>query len=470
MAHAPPLTLAIVKRLVAKGESESLELKRSTGEVREGMESLCAFLNNRGGNVVFGVAPDGRVLGQAVADGTLHDVTSAVRNIEPAPDVEVARLAVGGGLGVVVVRVRSNERGPYTYDGRGFVRVGNTTRRMKREEFEHLVLTRLHAKHRWENLPATGVSIKDLDAGEIRQTVVDAAASKRLAAVPSESPRAILDRLHLLAGPVPTQAAVVLFGKGLEAKYPQCAIRLARFRGTTKSEFTDNRQFHGHAFELLRQAEAFLDTHVPIASKIVPGKMQREDRPHYPPEALREALVNALCHRDYSETGASIGVSMFDDRLEIWSWGRLPGDLTPDRLRVDHPSVRRNELIAEVFYRRGFIEKWGRGTQRIIEAYRRAGQREPEFVERAGEVGVRFWAPSGPVSRVVASELIPREREVLTAVASLGRADLEEIRQRLLHPPGVRMIQRLLAQLVKAGRVARSGKGRASTYHLAEGE
>ncbi|MFZ5468020.1 MAG: ATP-binding protein [Myxococcota bacterium] len=461
------LSPAKVRRLIAKGESETLELKRSTGELREGMEALCAFLNNRGGTVVFGAAPDGRIVGQTVADNTLHDVTTAVRSIEPAPDVEVSRVEIGGGKGLVVVRARSNDAGPYTYDGRSFIRVGNTTRRMKREEFEQLLLVRLHAKHRWENLPAVGVTIKDLDADEIRRTVDDAVAAKRLAAVPTESPRAILDRLHLLSGQTPTQAAVVLFGKGLEARFPQCAIRVARFRGTTKSEFADNRQFHGHAFDLLRHAEAFLDMHVPIASKIIPGRMRREDRPQYPPEALREALVNAICHRDYSEDGASIGIAIFDDRLEVWSYGRLPGRITPEQLVKNHPSVRRNELIADVFYRRGYIEKWGRGTQKIVELCEAAGARQPEFVEQGGEVGVRFW-PAFPLELPAPPAITERQRKILAAIR-VGASALTGIVAAAGGGVTERTVQRDLDRLRELGLIRLAGHGRGARYIATEG-
>lgn len=462
-----PLTFAAVKRLVAAGESETLELKRTTGELREAGQTLCGFLNQRGGVVVFGVAADGRIVGQEVNDGTLRDVTAAARDIDPAPQVDVRRIDAGRGRGLIVLRADAGSAAPYTYDGRPFIRIGSTTRRMRREEYERLLLARLHARHRWETLPATGWSIADMDADEIRQTVVEAVAAKRLAAVPSEKPEAILRRLNLLADGHPTQAAVVLFGRNPLPQFPQCEIRLARFRGVTKSEFIDNRQFQGHAFALLRQADAFFDMHLPVASRIVSGRMRREDRPQYPPEALREALVNALCHRDYSEAGASVGVAIFDDRLEVWSWGRLPGDLTPEKLRIDHPSVRRNELIAEVFYRRGHIEKWGRGTQKIIELCRHAGLRDPDFLERGGEVGVRFWAASRAVTAAEAGDLPPRQREVLDAVASLGTATVQEIRQRLQNPPGVRMIQQQLAPLVESGRVVRTGKGRLTRYRPA---
>jgi len=135
---------------------------------------------------------------------------------------------------------------------------------------------------------------------------------------------------------------------------------------------------------------------------------------------------------------------------------------------VDHPSVRRNDLIADVFYRRGYIEKWGRGTQKIIDLCRRAGLREPEFLERAGEVGVRFWAPVGAAAGLSDEALTPRQREVLAAVASLGEGTAEEIRQRLQDPPTVRMVQRFLAALVEGGRVSRTGKGKTTRYRLAE--
>lgn len=194
-----PLTLAGVKRLVAAGESETLELERTTGELREAAQALCGFLNQRGGVVLFGVAADGRIVGQEVNDGTLRDVTAAVRDIDPAPQVDVRRVDVGGGRSLVVLRASAGGAAPHTYDGQPFIRIGSTTRRMQREGYERLLLARLHARHRWETLPAAGWSISDLNADEIRQTVVEAVAAKRLSAAPSAKPEAILRRLNRLA-------------------------------------------------------------------------------------------------------------------------------------------------------------------------------------------------------------------------------------------------------------------------------
>ncbi len=120
--------------------------------------------------------------------------------------------------------------------------------------------------------------------------------------------------------------------------------------------------------------------------------------PLFPLLALREAVVNALCHRDYSIPGGAVSITIYDDRLEVWSAGTLPFGLQVEDLKRDHQSRPRNLLIAGVFYRRGLVEQWGRGTQNIVELCVEAGHPEPEFVEQAGAVGVRFL-PSGYIAR-----------------------------------------------------------------------
>lgn len=121
--------------------------------------------------------------------------------------------------------------------------------------------------------------------------------------------------------------------------YPQMGIRLARFRGKDRlADFSDNRQYWGHAFSLLRRAESFLLDHVPIAGRVVPGKIVREDQPWYPPRAMREAPANALCYRDYAIPGGAVAVAMYDNHLEITSPGELHFGITPEKLAGPHES------------------------------------------------------------------------------------------------------------------------------------
>jgi len=183
----------------------------------------------------------------------------------------------------------------------------------------------------------------------------------------------VLDRLGLRLRGALVNAAVVVFGHDFLPHYPQCQLRLARFRGVDKDEFLDQRQLHGHAFSLLSQAMQFLTRHLPVAGRVEAGLFERVDEPLFPPIALREALVNAFCHRDYAQAGGAVSVAIYDDRLEIWSSGALPSGIEVEDLKREHLSRPRNPLIAEVFYRRGLVERWGRGTQKIVELCLRAG-------------------------------------------------------------------------------------------------
>jgi len=461
--------LADLRRLIIQGEGQTLEFKRSTGELREGMEALCGMLNSAGkGRVLFGVADDGQLLGQTIAEKTVRDVADASRRIEPAAEIVPEGCPIRPGLGVLVVECTARDPGPFTFEGRGYLRVGNTTQRMSRAEFDRRVVQRLEAQTPWDRWISPGWRIRDLDREEIRRTVEEAVEARRLAGALDEKPEVILRRLELVTERGVTRAAAILFGKEDGPGYPMGEIRLARFRGTTKDEFRDNRQFKAHAFALLRHAERFLDEHVPIASRFVEGRMRRVDTPLYPPLALREALVNALAHRDYSVDGGAVSVALFDDRLEIWSTGTLPAGLTPEKLKGIHESVPRNRLIADVFHRRGLIERWGRGTNKILAEAKRAGCPEPEFEEIVGAFVVRFRVGGAQAEKHTSGELSERSLRILAVLGQHGPLRAPAVLKALGEPITLRTLQRELRRLREVGRVVARGRGELTTYNLAE--
>jgi ATP-dependent DNA helicase RecG len=241
---------------------------------------------------------------------------------------------------------------------------------------------------------------------------------------------------------------------------------MARFRGTDKTEFADNRQELGNVFELLQRAQRFLRDHLPIGGRVVPGVFERADDPLYPPVALREALTNALCHRDYAMPGGSVGLAIYDDRLEITSVGHLPFGLTPADLKQPHTSQPWNPLIASVLYRRGLIEHWGRGTLKMLELTQAAGLMEPEFEQRGGEVVIRFFAMGYVPPRRVTRELSPLQHEVLEILSITGRARLSQIEERLRLSTPRYVLQENLHSLRALGLVELEGRTRGARWRL----
>jgi len=211
---------------------------------------------------------------------------------------------------------------------------------------------------------------------------------------------------------------------------------------------------------------AFLLRHLPVSGRFEPGRIERIDEPLFPVAALREALVNAICHRDYSITGGCVSAAIFDDRLEIWSDGQLPFGQRVEDLKRPHRSLPRNPLISGVFYRRGLVEEWGRGTQMIVDLCVRAGHPEPEFLEESGAFGVRFL-PSGYIAphRVV-HDLTERQREILQLLARADRLSFAEVREGLREAPSDRSVRNDLAHLRTLGLAQLEGHGRGARWSL----
>lgn len=389
------MKLPELKSLVAGGESDRLDFKRTTGEMKEAMQTLCAFLNGAGGIVLLGVRPDGAIDGQEVSDQTLRDIAQAADRFEPSAHVSIAPIKVQAGRAVIAVTVESaREMRPFTHEGHAYERVGSTTRRMPQTHYERLLVERGHSKRRWENLPAEGLTLKDLDRKEILRTRELAIQQNRISPDTPRNIGEILDRLGLRTDGVLTHAAQVLYGKRFLSDYPQCLLKMGRFRGTEiTGEIVDNRQEHMNAFAMVREGMAFLERTMPLGARFPKGTVFREDRFPVPLEALREILLNAVMHRDYSHPSGYVAIVVFDDRLEIRSCGRLPTGITVEQLAGSHDSKPVNPLIAAAFHRTGAVEVWGRGTNRVIDMCRKHGTALPTFEERSGFLIVTFKAP-----------------------------------------------------------------------------
>lgn len=462
------MNLQELRSIVNRGESDQVEFKKSTGQLQAGMRTVCAMLNTLGGFVLFGVSDKGDIRGQLVSASTLNDVAAEIKRVEPHAFLDIEVVSLDNGHKVIALRVPGGG-GPYAYDGRPYIRVGSTTSVMPRERYERFLLERMHASHRWENRPAHGVNLADLDHAEITRTIEEAVRRQRAEEPGTRDPRELLLSLGLIHEGQLLNAAVVLFGRSdrMMPSYPQCMLRMARFRGNDKTEFIDNRQEVGQVFELLTRAQRFLRDHLPVAGRIVPNLFERADDPLYPPAALREALANALCHRDYSVGGGAVSIAIYDDRLEIASTGTLPFGLTLEDLTRPHQSRPLNPLIAHVFYRRGIIESWGRGTIKMAELTEQAGLVPPEFESTGGEVIVRFRPARYIPPTRVGHNLNTLQRTLLEVLAQLGPTSLRQIMGSLPRDASERTIQDNLQMLKVLGLAyTNEKKGRGARWLL----
>lgn len=462
------VTLDQLKAWAAVGESETQEFKLTTGQRTEGAKGVCAFLNHKGGRVLFGVAPDGKVKGQQVTDKTVDDVVHELRFIEAPAFPAIERVAVDSTNQALVVSVERGPRRPYTFRGKAYRRLGTTNVEMSREEYNRMLLEQLHGTARWENEVAEAWTVERLDATEIVRTLEEAIRRGRAEDPGTRKPLDILRGFGLVKDGRILRAAVVLFARSeyLLPDFPQCLLRVARFKGSDKTEFLDNRQFHGNAFELLQRADRFLRESLPVAGRVVPNLFERADDPLYPPVALREALANAICHRDYSIGGGSVGLAVFDDLLEITSSGTLHFGLRAEDLYQPHESLPWNPVMAGVFYRRGIIESWGRGTLKMTELTQQAGLPRPEIREEAGCVVVRFRPSRYVPPQRIGHDLTDRQQEILRLLGVSERRALREIRRALGKKTPLRSVREDLAFLKRLDLIDSTGRGRGAWWFL----
>lgn len=465
-----------LKILVSQGESEILEFKKSTGLLSAAFETVCAFLNGRGGTVLIGIGEGGKIIGQDVTDKTRQEIAGHVLKLEPTAQapLRIEYVPVEDGRYVVAITVTAGKHVPYVYDARPFIRNQSTTNRMTQHRYEQLIIERGQLNHSWDEQPVIGYGINDLDHEEIYKTLTDGVRENRIpASIQKEDVSEILSRLGLFVDDKLNRAAVVLYAKESSLRFSQCMIKMARFKGINKlGDFIDNQQIKGNAFRLLSEADAFFRRHLPIASFFNPNKFKRIDKPALPVMAIREALINSVCHRNYADKGTDISVAIFDDKVEIWNSGTLPSKISLQDLKRKHESVLRNELIANVFYVRGLIEKWGIGTNKMVDLCKEGGLPEPEFEERTGGIAVtfKFAEPIGVIakkSEVTSSiKLSTRQTDILKIIQKHQSVNIQQIMLELENPPSQRMVKKDLNYLKSNGFIVLKKAARNSLWAI----
>ena len=463
------LTKEKVLALVAQGERQGIEFKRSLAELQTGVRTVAAMANANGGHVIFGVRDDGTILGVEIGANTKERVVQAIGdNTDPTLYPAVDYVDVDGKT-VIVVSVEESGNKPHLAYGQAYKRVGAVTRKMDRAEYERLLLQRRQVD--FDRQIAEGTTHADLDEARL-EWYIRQRAEKRGVSAPTTSPQDTLINLGALVEDrgelVPTKGGLLFFGRDPQRFIRHSEVRVARFQGTTMGHFIDSADLRGTLPEMIDEAERFIQRNTRRAAKVVGFK--RREVTEYPYEAVREAICNAACHRDYLMTGSTVRIMIFDDRIEVNSPGALPPGVTLEN--IDRKHVLRNELIANYLYDIYYIEKWGTGIAKMRRLMREHGLAEPVFEDLGNFFAVTFYGPGERILDLIPEEgvvdlrelgLNERQIEALRLMVNEGREVTNTVYQRLFEVSR-RTAVRDLKGLVGTGWVHQEGTRRGTRY------
>lgn len=438
-------------------ESQNIEYKTSWRD--EYLKWICGFANAKGGKIFIGIDDNGNVAGVKDYKKLMDDIPNKVVNhLGIVADVN---LHEKGGNHYLEIDVPASEV-ISSFGGKYYYRSGSTKQELKGAALQRLLLKKI-GKH-WENLPVMDATMNDLNKNTIRAFVRKAIERDRIpASAAKEPPKSLLKRLGLTtpAGRL-TRAAVLLFGKSPRQVSLTATFRIGRF-GKASHDLLFQDVVETNLFEMPDKVMEILKGKYLIRPISYQG-LERMEPLEYPEPALREAILNAIIHKEYS-AGTWIYLRVRDDRLTIWNPGPLPEELTIEQLKTDHSSHPRNEHIASVFFLAGYIENWGRGTNKIIEATLEAGLPEPLIEEDQDGIKVTFLKDIYTEEYLRTLDLNERQVKAILYTKKAGKIANKEY-QKLF---GISRITatRDLSNLVEKNLLSGSGdKGAGSFYTL----
>lgn len=365
-----------IRQIIENGESETTEFKENFD--KEAVETAAAFANTKGGVILIGVSDKGEIKGVRIGKNTLKNWANQIsQSTEPSIIPDIFDRAIDK-KHIVVVRITEFPIKPASAKGKCLRRVGNSNRVMTLQE---IAQTHLHSTGvSWDRLPVSDASRKDIDFEKVKRYIKKANETGRRKIQANENPSQVLEKRELIKEGKPTWAAILLFHKHPQRFLSQGVIHCGRFKEETI--VIDDRMIEGTIIEQVEGAMDFIRKNISVKFAMT-GEPAREQIWDYPLEALREAVINAVCHRDYT-ISSNTEVRIYDDKLIVWSPGGLPFGITLEDLYKPHASVLRNKGIGSVFYDMGWIEQWGSGIDKMRKACIEAGIPEPLFDEYQG--------------------------------------------------------------------------------------
>ncbi len=358
-------------------ENEVIEFKKTTGELKEGIISIVSILNkHQSGKLYFGIKDNGEIVGQDVSSKTIREVSKAIsENIEPRIYPTVNKIKLDD-KDCILVEFEGDDI-PYLAFGRAYMRVGDEDRQLSMKEIRKLILKDENDIGKWES-KVSDYTLEDIDEELLKEFIEKGRKAKRIN-FPYTNKEEILKKLSL----VNKNNQLLNAGYILFAKEAKLELQMAIFATETKLTFLDIDQVFGNIFELIETGESYIRKNIKWPVNFKSGSVERVEIPEIPLEAIREAIINSLIHRDFKNPKSN-EVAIYKDRVEIFNPGEFPEGFKPEDFIEGQGSIPRNPLIANTLYLSKDIEKWGSGFRRITEACQKSNTKVKFEIRKNG--------------------------------------------------------------------------------------
>lgn len=465
-----------------QSESQNIEYKESWHD--EYLKWICGFANAHGGRIYIGVNDDKKVVGLSDAKRLMEDIPNKIVNYLGV--VEDVNLLTENGKDYIEIVV-SPSNVPIAYRGTYHFRSGSTKQELKGIALQHFIMEKMGRS--WDDIPVYGATINDIDRSAVDYFLQCSIKTGRMdEEVINASTEDVLRNLGLLTKEGELKnAAILLFGKHVGQFFPSAIFKIGRFH-SDESDLIIQDMLEGN---IMHMASRVVDTlrSKYLFSPIHYEGLQRVEQLEIPETALRELIYNSLAHKDY--TGPAIQMRIYDRSIELWNYGLLPKELTPADLMKKHSSFPRNHNIANVFYKAGFVETWGRGFKKIKEEFERVNLPLPTIEENCGGVLVTIHRRTmhevitergeldvgssrenvGNVSEtnvgnLIKVELSNRQRFIVSIIKDNPNITAKEMSETLSVTQ--RTVERDFAILQKAGIIRHEGKVNAGIWVVLE--
>ncbi len=448
-----------LKQRIVQGENSTTEFKERCDQ--EAIETAAAFANTNGGIIFIGVSDNKEIRGITIGKETLRDVANRISQaIEPRAVMELESANIEG-KSVLLVQITESEIKPVSVKGICYKRVGNSNRVMSPQE-----IAQMHLKsvgQTWDQLSVVSAKNHDIDEQKIQWYLTRREASRNVAQPQNMTVPDLLRNIDCISEEETlTHAGILFFGKHPQRFFHNAQLRVVRFKGTSVTHpVIDRLDCSGTLWEIVNATEEFIRKNIRLLSFRTSKSFQRDDKFEYPLDALREAIINGLIHRNYQEP-ADVRVFIFDNRVEIISPGTFPEGVSPDKPM--HKPV--NPILTQLMYDVGFIEKYGSGIkmmQRLCEEWENT---EPRYELHPLETKVIFDSPIQDTTIVeiddISEQLNERQKNAFSYAQKHGEIAKRQYMEVNSVSHGIAYEE--LKDMTNKGFLVMIGKGRATKY------